>query len=82
MYVQTISFEKQNSTGGPTKSIKQRASETKIDSLKEKVEILRKIIEARQNIGTIKFRRQKSKQIDLKSVIVEEQADEEKNDSV
>ena len=44
--------------------------------------MLRKIIEGRQNIGSIKFRRQKSKQIDLKSVIVEDQADEVKNDSV
>ena len=47
--------------------------------------MLRKIIEGRQNIGSIKFRRQKSKQIDLKSlksVIVEDQSDEVKHDSV
>ena len=43
--------------------------------------MLREIIEGRQNIG-VKFRREKSKQIDLKSVIVEEQASDVNNESV
>lgn len=38
-------------------NLKQHASEKKIDGLKEKIEMLRKIIEGRQNIGSIKFRR-------------------------